>query len=39
MCSKINEKCVKDADCCPMEKPTDPELQCLGGFCGFITLN
>jgi hypothetical protein len=39
MCSKNNEKCVKDEDCCPMETPMEPKLECLGGFCGFITLN
>ena len=38
-CSKLNEKCTKDSDCCPPEKPTDPELSCLGGFCGIISLN
>lgn len=38
-CSKINEKCTKDSDCCPPESPKDPVLQCLGGFCGFIMLN
>jgi hypothetical protein len=39
MCSKVNEKCTKDADCCPPESPDQPVLQCLGGFCGFIQLN
>jgi hypothetical protein len=39
MCSKINEKCTKDADCCPPSSPKDPVLSCLGGFCGFIMLN
>ncbi|HET8932315.1 MAG TPA: hypothetical protein VFN67_02695 [Polyangiales bacterium] len=39
MCAKINEKCTKDADCCPPESPKDPVPQCLGGFCGFIMLN
>jgi hypothetical protein len=38
-CSKINEKCKKDSDCCPPDKPDDPTPSCLGGFCGFITLN
>ena len=38
-CSKLNEKCTKDADCCPPEKKEDPELSCLGGFCGTISLN
>ncbi|MET0388225.1 MAG: hypothetical protein ABW321_19790 [Polyangiales bacterium] len=39
MCSKINEKCTKDEDCCPPEKDTDPVLECIGGFCNFIVLN
>jgi hypothetical protein len=39
MCSKVNEKCTKDSDCCPPESPDDPVLQCLGGFCGFLQLN
>ena len=39
MCAKINEKCTKDSDCCPPEKPGDPELSCIGGFCGFLVLN
>ena len=38
-CSKINEKCTKDADCCPQEKPEDPLLSCIAGFCNFIVLN
>jgi hypothetical protein len=38
-CSKLNEKCTKDTDCCPPEKPDDPVLSCLGGFCGFIRLD
>ena len=38
-CAKLNEKCVKDADCCKPEKKEDPELSCIGGFCGIITLN
>ena len=39
MCSKINEKCSKDSDCCPPASPKDPTLQCIGGFCNFIMLN
>jgi hypothetical protein len=39
MCSKINEKCTKDSDCCPPATKSDPELSCLGGFCGFVMLN
>lgn len=39
MCAKINEKCDKDADCCPPETSNDPELSCIGGFCNFIMLN
>jgi hypothetical protein len=39
MCAKVNEKCTKDADCCPPESPDEPVLQCLGGFCGFLMLN
>jgi hypothetical protein len=39
MCAKLNEKCTKDSDCCPPAKPSDPDLSCLGGFCGFIMLN
>ena len=38
-CSKLNEKCTKDADCCKPEKKDDPELSCIGGFCGIIPLN
>lgn len=39
MCSKINEKCETDSDCCPPESPDEPVLSCLGGFCNFIMLN
>jgi hypothetical protein len=39
MCSKINEKCTKDADCCPPATKDDPELSCIAGFCTFIVLN
>jgi hypothetical protein len=38
MCSKTNEKCETDADCCPPEAPDEPQNSCLGGFCGFIAL-
>jgi hypothetical protein len=38
-CAKINEKCTKDADCCPAEKPDDPNPSCIGGFCGFLIVN
>jgi hypothetical protein len=36
-CAKTNERCAKDADCCP---PTgkEPANSCIGGFCGFIEL-
>lgn len=36
-CAKTNEKCTKDADCCP---PTgkEPANSCIGGYCGFIEL-
>lgn len=39
MCAKINEKCTADADCCPAEKPDDPNPSCIGGFCGFLIVN
>jgi hypothetical protein len=39
MCAKINEKCSVDADCCPAEKPDDPNPSCIGGFCGFLIVN
>jgi hypothetical protein len=38
-CAKINEKCKTTADCCPAEKPGDPEPVCIGGYCGFVMLN
>lgn len=36
-CAKTNEKCTRDADCCP---PTgkEPANSCIGGYCGFIEL-
>jgi hypothetical protein len=33
-CSHENDKCTKDADCCP-PGPGERPLDCLGGFCGF----
>jgi hypothetical protein len=39
MCAKLNEKCTKDSDCCPPATKSDPQLSCLGGFCGFLMLN
>jgi hypothetical protein len=39
MCSKINEKCTKDSDCCKPQSKSDPDLSCIGGFCNFIMLN
>jgi hypothetical protein len=38
-CAKVNEKCKKDSDCCPPEKPDDPVPTCIGGYCGFIHLD
>jgi len=38
-CAKINEKCMKDSDCCPAESPADPTPMCIGGFCGFLMVN
>jgi hypothetical protein len=35
MCSKTNEKCSADTDCCPPSAPDMPQNVCLGGFCGF----
>jgi hypothetical protein len=36
-CSKKNEKCEEDADCCPPDDPaTQPQNRCIGGFCNFI---
>jgi hypothetical protein len=37
-CSDLNEKCTTDADCCEAP-PDDPTRECIGGFCGFITLD
>jgi hypothetical protein len=37
-CSKTNEKCESDADCCPPDAPDVPVNTCLGGFCGFINV-
>jgi hypothetical protein len=34
-CAKQNERCAKDSDCCAPESDADPELSCLGNFCGF----
>ena len=39
-CSKLNEKCDDNGDCCPdMADDDTPALQCLGGFCGFIVVD
>ena len=35
-CSKKNEKCATDADCCPPDDPEQPQNRCIGGFCNFI---
>jgi hypothetical protein len=32
MCSRENERCSTDADCCPAAD--GPRLECLGGYCG-----
>ncbi|HEX7479616.1 MAG TPA: dickkopf-related protein [Polyangiales bacterium] len=37
MCSKTNERCNKDADCCP-PAAGQPKNTCIGGFCTFITV-
>jgi Tol biopolymer transport system component len=34
-CSKRDEKCVVDADCCVPEDGSDPEV-CIAGFCAFV---
>jgi hypothetical protein len=39
MCSKLNEKCKTDADCCPAEGPDEDTPSCLGGFCGFVVVD
>jgi hypothetical protein len=36
-CSKTNERCTADADCCPPE-PGRPQNTCIGGFCGFVVV-
>jgi hypothetical protein len=38
MCSKTNEKCKTDKDCCP-PMMGEPANMCIGGFCGFVVLN
>jgi len=35
MCSKTNDKCSADADCCP-PGPDQVTNTCIGGFCGFV---
>lgn len=37
-CSRTNERCSTDADCCPPSGPDEPQNICLGGFCGFVTV-
>ena len=39
MCSKLNEKCEKDSDCCVAEGPDEDTPSCLGGFCGFVVVD
>lgn len=34
-CSRRDERCTSDADCCPPEPGQDPDL-CIAGFCAFI---
>jgi hypothetical protein len=38
MCSKTNERCKTDKDCCPPAMG-EPANSCLGGYCGFVVLN
>jgi hypothetical protein len=36
-CAKTNERCESDADCCPPDDPTtQPQNECIAGFCTFI---
>jgi len=35
MCSKRDERCLSDADCCP-PAPGEPTNTCIAGFCAFI---
>lgn len=37
-CSKTNEKCETNDDCCPPTAPDEPANTCIGGFCGFINV-
>jgi hypothetical protein len=36
VCSRENERCSTDADCCPAE--SGPRLECLGGYCGPVEI-
>jgi hypothetical protein len=43
-CAAVNERCDEDSDCCQPGDDSDPNndaeptRQCLGGYCGFITV-
>jgi hypothetical protein len=37
-CSKTNERCKTDKDCCPPAMG-EPANSCIGGYCGFVVLN
>jgi hypothetical protein len=37
-CSKTNERCKTNQDCCP-PMMGEPANSCIGGYCGFVVLN